>query len=64
MIEGIPRLSVLIITYKQEELIKRAIYSLLAKKDYIYEICVSDDCSPDGTWEVLQEYDRLYPGLF
>lgn len=64
MIEGIPRLSVLIITYKQEELIKRAINSLLAQKDYIYEICVSDDCSPDGTWEVLQEYDRLYPGLF
>jgi len=64
MIEGIPRISVLIICYKQEELIKRAINSLLAQKDYIYEICVSDDCSPDRTWEVLQEYDRQYPGLF
>ena len=64
MIDGIPRLSVLIITYKQEELIKRAIDSLLAQKDYIYEICVSDDCSPDNTWGVLQEYDRQYPGLF
>lgn len=64
MIEGIPRLSVLIITYKQEKLVKRAIDSLLAQKDYIYEICVSDDCSPDKTWDVLQEYDRQYPGLF
>lgn len=64
MIEGIPRLSVLIITYKQEVLIKRAIDSLLAQKDYIYEICVSDDCSPDNTWEVLLDYDRQYPGLF
>ena len=64
MIDGIPRLSVLIITYKQEVLIKRAIDSLLAQKDYIYEICVSDDCSPDKTWEVLQDYDRQYPGLF
>lgn len=64
MIEGIPRLSVLIITYKQENLVKRAIDSLLAQKDYIYEICVSDDCSPDKTWEVLREYDRQYPGLF
>ena len=64
MIEGIPKISVLIICYKQEELIKRAINSLLAQKDYIYEICVSDDCSPDRTWEVLQEYDRQYPGLF
>ena len=64
MIDGIPRISVRIITYKQEELIKRAINSLLAQKDYIYEICVSDDCSPDSTWEVLQQYDREYPGLF
>lgn len=64
MIVGIPRISVRIITYKQEELIKRAINSLLAQKDYIYEICVSDDCSPDGTWEVLQQYAKEYPGLF
>lgn len=64
MIEGFPKISVIVICYKQEELIKRAINSLLAQKDYIYEICVSDDCSPDRTWEVLQEYDKQYPGLF
>ncbi len=64
MIEGIPKISVRIITYKQELLIKRAIDSLLAQRDYIYEICVSDDCSPDKTWEVLQEYEKNYPGLF
>lgn len=59
-----PRISVLIITYKQQELIKRAINSLLSQKEYIYEICVSDDCSPDNTWSVLQEYDKNNPGLF
>lgn len=64
MLEGIPRLSVIIITYRQEQLVKRAIDSLLAQKDYIYEICISDDCSPDGTWDVLKEYDKKYPGLF
>lgn len=64
MMIGIPKISVLMICYKQEELIKRAINSLLVQKEYIYEICVSDDCSPDKTWEVLQEYDRQYPGLF
>ena len=64
MINEVPKISVLIICYRQEELIKRAINSLLAQKDYIYEICVSDDCSPDKTWEVLQEYDSKYPGLF
>lgn len=64
MIAGIPKISVRIICYKQQELIKRAINSLLSQVDYIYEICVSDDCSPDNTWGVLQEYDRQYPGLF
>ncbi len=64
MIEGIPKISITIICYKQEKLIKRAIDSLLVQKDYIYEICVSDDCSPDGTWEILNQYSKENPGLF
>lgn len=64
MIEGIPRISVLIITYNQEDVIKRAVESLLSQKDYIYEICVSDDCSKDTTWDIVQEYSKQYPGLF
>ena len=64
MIEGIPRISVKIITYKQEDVIRRTIESLLSQKDYLYEICVSDDCSPDSTCTGLQEYDKQYPGLF
>lgn len=64
MVEGIPRISVTIICYKQEDLIKRAVESLLAQKDYIYEICVSDDCSPDRTWDVLIDYKKQYPDLF
>lgn len=63
MIEGIPKISVLIICYKQEVLIKRAIDSLLVQKDYLYEICVSDDCSPDNTWQVLLNYQSQYPDL-
>lgn len=61
--EDKPRISVTIICYKQEELIKRAMDSLLSQKDYLYEICVSDDCSPDNTWQVLLEYQRQYPDL-
>lgn len=60
----IPRISVIIICYNQEVLIKRALNSLLSQKEYIYQICVSDDCSSDGTWNVLKEYDLHYPGLF
>ncbi len=64
MVDEIPNISVLIVTYKQEHLISRALDSLLSQRDYIYEICVSDDCSPDNTWTVLQEYSQKYPGLF
>lgn len=63
MIEGIPRISALVITYKQEDLIGRTLDSLLAQKDFLYEICVSDDCSPDNTWNVLLEYQNRYPEL-
>lgn len=63
MLLDIPRISVLMITYKQENLVGRALDSLLSQKDYIYEICINDDYSPDGTWEVLQRYAQQYPDL-
>ena len=63
MKEGIPRISALVITYKQEALIGRTLDSLLKQKEYLYEICVSDDCSPDNTWKVLMEYQSQYPEL-
>lgn len=64
MIEGIPRISVMIISYNQEGIISRAIESLLCQNDYLYEICISDDCSSDKTWEVLLEYQNRFPNLF
>lgn len=63
MIEGIPKISVLVITYKQEDIVGRTLDSLIEQRDYLYEICVSDDCSPDGTWDVLLDYQKRYPDL-
>lgn len=63
MLPDIPRISVLMITYNQEHLVSRALDSLLSQKNYIYEICINDDCSPDGTWNVLQRYAQQYPDL-
>ena len=59
-----PRLSVIIITYNQEDVIRRAIDSLMKQRDYIFEICVSDDCSKDRTWDILEEYKNKYPSVF
>lgn len=64
MILGIPKISVYIITYNQEGVIQRTLESIICQRDYVYEICVSDDCSSDRTWDILLEYDKNYPGLF
>lgn len=57
-----PRISVVIITYKQQDLISRAIDSVLCQKEYgLKEIVISDDCSPDNTWSVLNNYSNKYP---
>ncbi|MBQ1842908.1 MAG: glycosyltransferase family 2 protein [Bacteroidales bacterium] len=63
MIKESPRFSVIIITYNQEDVIERTLHSLLSQ-EYLYEICVSDDCSSDRTWEILNDYSLRYPGLF
>lgn len=57
-------INVLIICYKQEHLISRALESVLCQKDWgLKNIIIQDDCSPDGTWDVLQEYARKYPDI-
>lgn len=63
MSSNIPKISVIIITYNQEELIKRSIDSVLYQKEYIHEIIVSDDCSIDNTWKVLNDYQSKHPNF-
>ena len=57
-------INVLVITYKQENLIGRALDSVLCQKDWgLKHIIVQDDCSPDGTWDVVLEYKKKYPDI-
>lgn len=60
---NIPKISVIIITYNQENLIGRAIESILREKDYIYEIIISDDCSKDNNWKIISHYVKKYPQI-
>ena len=49
--------SALVITYNQKEFIAETLESILSQKhSYRYEIIVGDDCSTDGTQDVLKEY--------
>ena len=55
-------ITVLIVTYRQEDLIGRAIESVLAQKDWgLKNIIIQDDCSPDNNWDVIQKYKHRYP---
>lgn len=52
-----------VLTYKQENLLQRCLNSILREIDYIQEVNVFDDCSPDGTWGVVEKYMQEYPGV-
>ena len=57
--------SVIVLTYNHEKYIRQALDSILMQKvDFKYEILVGDDCSTDGTPEILLEYQNRYPDIF
>jgi glycosyltransferase involved in cell wall biosynthesis len=58
------KISVIVITYNQEKLIRRALDSVLIQKDWgLYEIIVCDDCSTDHNWDVIIQYAKQYPEI-
>ena len=59
-----PLVSVAIITYNQKEFLKLAIESVLLQDYKPIEIVVGDDCSTDGTQQMLKVYQQKYPGTF
>jgi glycosyltransferase involved in cell wall biosynthesis len=58
-----PKVSVLLITYNHGKYIAEAIESVLMQKTtFPVVINVVDDCSTDGTTEIVKEYAARYPG--
>jgi len=56
--------SVCMITYNHQRFIRQAIDSVLMQKvNFKYEIVISDDCSPDNTQDIIQEYAEKYPDI-
>lgn len=59
-----PLVSVLVITYNQEEYIRQTLESIISQQHtYSYEIVITDDCSTDKTQDIINEYTKLYPLL-
>jgi glycosyltransferase involved in cell wall biosynthesis len=56
------KLTVLVMTYNHAKFISKAIDSVLIQKtSFNYEIIVSEDCSTDGTKEIVLEYQQRFP---
>ena len=59
-----PLLSICTITYKHEKFIEEALDSFLVQEtDFPFEIVVDDDCSPDGTAEIIKKYIDKFPNI-
>jgi glycosyltransferase involved in cell wall biosynthesis len=57
------KLSVMLITYNQDQFIGKALESVLAQRvNFDYEIVIGEDCSTDGTRAVIMDFHRRYPG--
>lgn len=58
-------LSIGILTYNQSAYIRQCLDSVLMQEvDFDYEVVVGDDCSSDGTQDILREYQANYPDKF
>lgn len=56
--------SVATITYNHAPLIRRCIESVLMQKtSFAFEFVIGEDCSTDGTREIVLDYARKYPGI-
>ncbi len=57
-----PLLSVCLLTYNQAAFVREAIDTILAQEtSFEWQLVIADDCSTDGTKEVLEEYKRSNP---
>lgn len=56
------KVSVCMITYNHEKFIAQAIESVLMQEvNFDYEIVIGEDCSTDGTREIVKKYAEKYP---
>jgi glycosyltransferase involved in cell wall biosynthesis len=59
-----PWVSVMIVTYNHAPYIAQAIEGALQRKvDLPFDLVIGEDCSTDGTREIVLEYQRTYPDI-
>ena len=59
-----PKVSICCVTYNQKDYIKQTLDGFLMQKtNFPFIIIVGDDCSTDGTTEIIKEYADKYPDI-
>lgn len=60
----IPLVSICTLTFNHEKYISKAIESFLMQRtSFPFEIIIGEDCSTDGTKEIVNKYKKRYPEL-
>ncbi|MEQ8324242.1 MAG: glycosyltransferase [Vicingaceae bacterium] len=56
--------SVVVITFKHEQFIAKTLDSILAqKRDFDLEILIGEDCSPDSTRQICEDYQKKHSDI-
>lgn len=63
MEKHLPLVSICCITYNHAPFIRQSIEGMLMQQGVDYEILIHDDCSTDGTTEIVKEYAAKYPEI-
>lgn len=62
--QSAPLVSIITITYKHASYIARTLESFVSQKtDFPFEVIVADDCSPDGTADIIRQFAQKYPDI-
>ena len=59
---NIPLVSLVVLTYNQEQYVRETLDSVFSQDYNNLEIIISDDCSVDGTFSIIMEYKERYYG--
>lgn len=57
-LNGVPKVSAILVTYNQSRFLARAVRSLLGQSYRDFELIVVDDCSPDGSGDLAEQLTR------
>lgn len=57
-----PLVTLVLVTYNQERFVREAVDGAFMQTYSPLEIILSDDCSPDGTFEIIEEMAAAYTG--